>query len=572
MEGYDAVPTMNQYLSTPLPNVPDALSMSMVPMDNLDPATFDPDVYAGYVHMLRSSGVNLDTVSAASNRDYSSDDASQFIQPPGMKRFSTHYDDGYSDVLSNFEATFPAEPNQVESSIDRDHKLLSFSTPSLQYTLLDYTLRPVSASITAQLHGMFFLAESSIPTSAESAPPLTELTCYRRNLFQVTGNLTIPRGLRFVITEQGDQIPVIGYELSISATETIEGNAVKIICVPWKTPATSAPTVEDKSEKEPISMPIDLTQGEDLESEFVTIPIAWKRLQFRIATANNGRRKELQQHFLVHLRVMATLSTGARVSICEVQSGAIIVRGRSPRNFQSKKDMPISGTGAFGRRSHHVSRHSTGEASLSQHSQPKAEHQDQHLGFDLSHIPYSFDSQALAVSGDLFDWKVPTGQVGALTALPPNISITGVGGVNAYAHSSPDLTRDLPRSRSLPKAPINLFLVDEDLNLDVNANELVMPHSAPIGKSWTGAPSPSLKRPRTDQSTPVRPPSFSITPLSMTDESADMLYEYFPLGLDDWMPPVDAVYRPHVVHHTNLPTDPKAIKNRGKRYFSEDQP
>jgi hypothetical protein len=58
----------------------------------------------------------------------------------------------------------------------------------------------------------------------------------------------------------------------------------------------------------------------------------------------------------------------------------------------------------------------------------------------------------------------------------------------------------------------------------------------------------------------------------MADESADMLYEYFPLGLDDWMPPVDAVYRPHVVHHTNLPADPKAIKNRGKRYFSEDQP
>jgi hypothetical protein len=51
-----------------------------------------------------------------------------------------------------------------------------------------------------------------------------------------------------------------------------------------------------------------------------------------------------------------------------------------------------------------------------------------------------------------------------------------------------------------------------------------------------------------------------------------LLYEYFPLGLDDWMPPVDAVYRPHVVHHiTPLPQDPKAdaVKSRSKRYFSD---
>jgi hypothetical protein len=71
--------------------------------------------------------------------------------------------------------------------------------------------------------------------------------------------------------------------------------------------------------------------------------------------------------------------------------------------------------------------------------------------------------------------------------------------------------------------------------------------------------------------TPARPPSFSLNLISSPDESADLLYEYFPLGLDDWMPPVDAVYRPHVVHHTNLPPDPKAlaVKNKSKRYFSD---
>jgi hypothetical protein len=38
------------------------------------------------------------------------------------------------------------------------------------------------------------------------------------------------------------------------------------------------------------------------------------------------------------------------------------------------------------------------------------------------------------------------------------------------------------------------------------------------------------------------------------------------------MPPVDAIYRPHVVHHTIVPPDLKAeqIKNKTKRYFSAD--
>src|ERR1700722_1138084 len=53
-------------------------------------------------------------------------------------------------------------------------------------------------------------------------------------------------------------------------------------------------------------------------------------------------------------------------------------------------------------------------------------------------------------------------------------------------------------------------------------------------------------------------------------ESADHLYEYFPLSLDDWMPPVDAIYRPHVVHHLRVPPDLKGqqVRTKPKRYFS----
>jgi hypothetical protein len=63
-------------------------------------------------------------------------------------------------------------------------------------------------------------------------------------------------------------------------------------------------------------------------------------------------------------------------------------------------------------------------------------------------------------------------------------------------------------------------------------------------------------------------------------DPADSLYEYFPLGLDDWMPPIDAVYRPHLAHHTGAGTvgggflrsglGVSGIKGKGKRCFGED--
>jgi hypothetical protein len=130
--------------------------------------------------------------------------------------------------------------------------------------------------------------------------------------------------------------------------------------------------------------------------------------------------------------------------------------------------------------------------------------------------------------------------------------------MNLYATSSPDLSRSKSKPRATPpSAPINLSLVEDD-----------SPRPARSSATPDGRAPKKLH-------IPPRPPSFSINTINSPDESADLLYEYFPLGLDDWMPPVDAVYRPHVVHHTKLPTDPRDPKigskgSRSKRYFTED--
>lgn len=203
-----------------------------------------------------------------------------------------------------------------------------------------------------------------------SSPPPGLLTCYRRNLFQVSGELTFPSCPRYVVTEKGEEIEIVGQELVVDATESIEGNSVKIIALPWKTPANSSQlNNEHRVECGPSAIPLHFTHDHKDEPDTIRFPFHWKRLQFRGATANNGRHKQLQQHFVMRLKVIVSLSTGEKVPIYEGHSGGIIVRGRSPRNFQTRKDRPIDeyGKRAFGARSRTL----TGQSKKSQNDTNK---------------------------------------------------------------------------------------------------------------------------------------------------------------------------------------------------------
>jgi hypothetical protein len=524
---------------------------------------------------------------------------------PSLKRAYSTFEDPFSDVVSAFEHTMHNEQNEVEApSIDRDNKLLGFSLPRFDYRLLTYNYQRTSIQLAAQLHGMFFLAESPWAAAGDAQPPPSELTCYRRNLFQITGEITIPRSLRYIMTDQGEQIPIMGQELVVSATESTENNPVKIISVPWKTPANPvAPTAEDKAEREPPAVPIDLMNMQDMDSEFVTMPFQWKRLQFRIATANNGRRKELQQHFLVKLKVVATLATGGKIPICEVQSGAIIVRGRSPRNFQARKDLPLSGGGHARKTSHAPPRSASGESTnkrihteapppTSAPIKPEASSAPPPAAAQKSLI----DPNDIPTPIDFFNWKPAPPeshqhqhqQQGSTSALPPQTApVDAPMGNNMYAASNPDLHNNQQQHQHPPTtAPINLSLLEEDSPLPPQQLTPTHPRhrsgslavAVGAGEARAGAPAfgasdTGARQGRSNFHIPVRPPSFSLNTINSPDESADLLYEYFPLGLDDWMPPVDAVYRPHVVHHTKLPSDPRDLvagKARSRRLYSAD--
>ena len=559
--------------------------------------------------------------------------------PALLKRYSSNFDDAsFPDQLTPYDPTaVPSDPVVPESpSVDRDNKLLSFSMPIYNFTLLDYSLRRTSLSLSAQMHGMFFLAESPFTSgSPDQPPPPPELTCYRRNLFQITGSITLPRTLRYIMTDQGDRIPILAQELTISATESVEGNPVKIISVPWKTPAGGSATAEEKVEKEPPSIPLDTMAGQDMDADYATFPVTWKRLQFRIATANNGRRKELQQHFVIRLKIIATLSTGAKVSVAESHSGAIIVRGRSPRNFQSRKDFPL-GNSASSRKSQHASitRTSTGESSASQvPAPPKSQAKTPPEAAEVPPPMFHFEANDNGQNGQntqptLNEWQNFSQEPKSMMTGTPPISTPTFPTQQfpqsfppwpANADLSPHLSLAHPAVAAAMNPPISLsFSDDEGSPSPSSVFAPPPPHPAPTSNpsprfprprsktttSPTSAPKktelprrpPYPSQPRSTSSVPQLPSSKSLktamsspglvktiqTPTSApnsTDEpvknsNTDHLYEYFPLGLDDWMPPVDAVYRPHVVHHTGpMPLDPKGLaagRFRSKRYFSED--
>lgn len=313
---------------------------------------------------------------------------------PSLKRpFHSTEESPYGEVVQDFREDLSehAKPN-----ISQDHRLLSFSKRPPKHTIVDQHGRIQQLDLSAQIHGMFFLSEMATPTG-EGVIVQPELTCYRRNLFQISGSVTTPRSALSVITERGERIPILNLEVTISATESVDGHSVKLIVIPWKTPPPNSPEVTPGQEQEPSPIPLLDDGAPDTSNEFAVYQIAYRRLQFRIATANNGRRRELQQHFTLHLNVVGTLGNSTKINVCETATAPIVVRGRSPRNFQARKEHAIVGSSA--------SRGQAPEMQITSGSTPgSATMKPKSSGpqtLELPRSPFNFDPSNLSASPHL---------------------------------------------------------------------------------------------------------------------------------------------------------------------------
>ncbi|EXM14922.1 hypothetical protein FOTG_16686 [Fusarium oxysporum f. sp. vasinfectum 25433] len=187
--------------------------------------------------------------------------------------------------------------------------------------------KQVSFRPSARLGGVFLIAKESL----EGGHDEDVLTCYRRNLFSIAAD-TNPRspGLfaRLKAVESRDSTEVTITSGANRANSTTERGA---------RPA-DIPLIPPSRDGDPSA-----TSSEHLEIRF-----SWERLQFRSATANNGkRRKEIRQQFKVIVLIMTSKEDGSSSLIAELGLSFLTVRGRSPKSFAVSEASQISALDAY---------------------------------------------------------------------------------------------------------------------------------------------------------------------------------------------------------------------------------
>lgn len=384
--------------------------------------------------------------------------------------------------------------------------------------------------MSAELYGMFFVAEDVYGAETTGPRPL-ELTCYRRNLWQCTGQVTLPRHCTQVMNEQGRSVPIVEFYASITAAESIDNKATEIISIPWKSnnPALGGGGQETKTAGPPPKIPLDLSGGQDINGSLVSVPISWKRLQFKSATANNGRRKGLQQHYIVQIHLLGKMRTGGDLmKIAEIRSGPVIVRGRSPRNFDSRKDKQLS---SDKKPTHPERSRVQSEATI----MPILKQERSDLSSSLHRYNSSESSYmtgwndggpSVYNNGNVQDTTYQQQQQQQLQqrqqqqqhqhaqkrmAVLPNLNRPPVPAWNSESaiNKVSDLTGQSNNSASMPSIPINLSLSEDERSPKNRMNSDAM-QSPQFHRSSTGGGH-----------------------TSPTEEDEE-LYEYFPLSVDDW--------------------------------------
>jgi hypothetical protein len=453
--------------------------------------------------------------------------------------FSSYATRPYDAVAPDGADTYHGEGESSPQELD--NKLLGFSAPIHKASIVaddsagapsdHFSDQGPSVDMSAELLGMFFVAEDVFGGENNPSRPL-ELTCYRRNLWNCSGTITLPRsGVAAVLNENGQRIPVSELAASITAMESIESKSAEIISIPWK--GTGGGSEEGKvGATAPPQVPLDLGSGQEMDGNRVSVPVSWKRLQFKHATANNGRRKGLQQHYVVQINLLGKTEAGEYIKISEIQSGPVIVRGRSPRNFDSKRDVPVTAE-----KPPKLERRLTNEPATPSMLAVGPVNGVQ----DLAHNVHRYHALGNIQSTDWMTGQVSFGQVSKPShiqqqhqhpskklAVSPNLTRPPVPAWSSDSSYNGIYQQQQQASQKAPPAtpshhmhhrqslPINLSLSEDERS----------PNNRPNSTS-DALQSPSLDR---KVSTGILEHNPNGSPL----EDTEMLYEYFPLSLDDW--------------------------------------
>lgn len=139
-------------------------------------------------------------------------------------------------------------------------------------------------SAIAQLNGNFFVAD--IEDIADTGP--SQLTCYRRNIFGVSGFISFPKAPGRNLDVNGHDAIISSVEVCVSAFESIHKTETELVHMPLRPIGSDIQIVEEKTQIIPLFSETPFGEDQKLDlAEGTTFAFEWKRLQFRKATANS---------------------------------------------------------------------------------------------------------------------------------------------------------------------------------------------------------------------------------------------------------------------------------------------
>jgi len=158
-------------------------------------------------------------------------------------------------------------------------------------------------------------------------------TCYRRNYFQISTvfscfdmNTNEQIQLPCLVEVDDKVLKVNSFSIGISSRVSSGDKKIDII---QHTP---------KRDKGPqvIPKPKIIKAGGN-HSQFASIGneqsmVTFERLQFKTATANNGKRRAAQQYYILVLDLLANTEDG-EIKVATIESDHLVVRGRSPGHY-----------------------------------------------------------------------------------------------------------------------------------------------------------------------------------------------------------------------------------------------
>ncbi|KAI8051496.1 hypothetical protein BDF22DRAFT_621573, partial [Syncephalis plumigaleata] len=179
------------------------------------------------------------------------------------------------------------------------------------------------AQIQSKMDRGFFLADN-------------DWTCYRRNYFQVSSSFSLQTNNHHPFTqpeipcliegENGIFYHVNQFSLGVAARVS---NSDKKIDLVQHTPKRDKGPQNTPSPK-PIRAGGNLNMSSVGNNHSI---VTFERVQFKTATANNGKRRAAQQYYVLLVELYAETSAGKTFRVATAQSAPLVVRGRSPGHY-----------------------------------------------------------------------------------------------------------------------------------------------------------------------------------------------------------------------------------------------